>query len=251
MIVETRLSPNHDARAPGAPVDMLDPPLHRHGRRGGGARPAVRSRGKGGGALVRASRRRVVRMIDETRRAWHAGVSLWAGERDINSRSVGIEIHNPGHDFGYPDFPNGQIEAVIALCGAILRRHPIPPHRVLAHSDVAPGRKIDPGERFPWPRLYAAGIGHWVAPLAPTGGPALRPGDAGEEVRVLRGRLAVYGYGLAAGDAYDEATATVVAAFQRHFRPRRIDGIADRSTRETLARLCAARDALPGHSSGK
>jgi N-acetylmuramoyl-L-alanine amidase len=251
MIVETRLSPNHDARAPGAPVDMLV--LHYTGM---DDEQAALDRLCDPGARVGAHwfvrlDGSVVRMIDETRRAWHAGVSLWAGERDINSRSVGIEIHNPGHDFGYPDFPNGQIEAVIALCGAILRRHPIPPHRVLAHSDVAPGRKIDPGERFPWPRLYAAGIGHWVAPLAPTGGPALRPGDAGEEVRVLRGRLAVYGYGLAAGDAYDEATATVVAAFQRHFRPRRIDGIADRSTRETLARLCAARDALPGHSSGK
>ena len=97
-------------------------------------------------------------------RAWHAGQSLWAGETDLNSCSIGIEIHNPGHDFGYRDFPDAQMRAVEALCLDILSRHPIRPERVLAHSDIAPGRKRDPGEKFDWERLARSGIGLWVPP---------------------------------------------------------------------------------------
>jgi len=92
---------------------------------------------------------RIDQLVPEVRRAWHAGISSWKGETDINSRSVGIEIVNPGHEFGYRDFPGTQVEAVIALCRDIVARHAIPPDRVLGHSDVAPGRKLDPGERFP------------------------------------------------------------------------------------------------------
>jgi N-acetylmuramoyl-L-alanine amidase len=94
----------------------------------------------------------IAQLVPEARRAWHAGLSSWKSVTDINSCSVGIEIVNPGHEFGYRDFPEAQIEAVIALCRDIVARHSIPARRVLAHSDVAPARKEDPGERFPCER---------------------------------------------------------------------------------------------------
>ncbi len=181
---------------------------------------------------------RITQMVGEEMRAWHAGASIWKGETDTNSRSIGIEIHNPGDR----DYPQMQIAAVIDLCRDILARHAIPPAHVLAHSDVAPMRKADPGERFDWARLHCAGIGHWVQPSTEQGG-GLTPGDAGPAVRELQLALAAYGYGIAASASYDAETATVVKAFQRHFRPLRVDGIADRGTLDTLARLAAA---LPG-----
>lgn len=182
-----------------------------------------------------------VQLVGEEHRAWHAGKSSWQGFSDINSRAIGIEIANPGHEFGYPDFPAAQIDAVIALCKDICMRHALDPRHVLAHSDVAPGRKRDPGEKFPWRTLADAGIGHWVAPepIATADG-AVRPGDCGDTVAMVKARLADYGYGLARDGRFDDATAAVVAAFQRHFRPARVDGVADRSTVETLERLIAA-----------
>ena len=104
---------------------------------------------------------RVVQCVPEARRAWHAGVSSWAGETDINSCSIGIEIVNPGHEFGYRSFPDRQIEAVIELARDIFTRHAIAAARVLGHSDVAPARKLDPGELFPWGTLALAGVGLW------------------------------------------------------------------------------------------
>jgi N-acetylmuramoyl-L-alanine amidase len=178
----------------------------------------------------------IVQLVAESRRAWHAGVSAWQGETDINSRSIGIEIANPGHDFGYPDFPGVQIEAVVALCRDILARQSIPAQRVLAHSDVAPERKRDPGEKFPWQRLHQKGIGVWVEPQ-PSEGSVLAPGDRSAAVRDLQAALADYGYGIEMSGRYDERTSCVVTAFQRHFRPARVDGIADASTRATLQML--------------
>jgi N-acetylmuramoyl-L-alanine amidase len=186
---------------------------------------------------------RIFQLVPEARRASHAGVSSWEGETDINSRSIGIEIANPGHDGGYPDFPAGQIDVVIALCRDILARRPMRPDRVVAHSDVAPSRKNDPGEKFPWQRLHAAGIGHWVEPSPLGDDRGLAQGDHGPAVAALQSSLAAYGYGIAAGGRFDQATHDVVVAFQRHFRPARVDGIADRSTIETLRRLLAARGA--------
>ena len=184
---------------------------------------------------------RIAQMVPESERAWHAGQSLWQGETDINSCSIGIEIHNPGHDFDYPDFPDAEMRAVEALCRDILSRHAIPPHRVLAHSDVAPGRKRDPGEKFDWQRLARAGIGLWVPP-APIGeDQGLGPGDEGAMVAALQRDLLDYGYGVEVTTTYGTGLEKVIAAFQRHFRPARIDGRADVSTRETLARLLAAR----------
>nr|WP_153485923.1 N-acetylmuramoyl-L-alanine amidase [Segnochrobactrum spirostomi] len=179
----------------------------------------------------------ILRLVPEARRAHHAGVSSWQGTTDINSRSIGIEIVNPGHEFGYRPFPDAQIEAVIALCRDILARQPIAPERVLAHSDVAPERKQDPGELFPWDRLAAAGIGRWVEPSPIADGPAFRRGDEGLPIRALQAMLAHYGYGLDLTGVFDARTEAVVTAFQRHFRPARVDGVADRSTFETLHRL--------------
>ncbi|MEZ5849974.1 MAG: N-acetylmuramoyl-L-alanine amidase [Hyphomicrobiaceae bacterium] len=186
----------------------------------------------------------ITQMVPEALRAWHAGVGVWHGETDINSRSIGIEIHNPGHDQGYPDFPPVQMEAVAVLSADIVARHRIAPERVLAHSDVAPARKIDPGEKFDWAWLAARGVGHWVCPAAITHadqGPAA--GTASPGIRTAQALLARYGYGIPATGVLDEETMTVLRAFQRHFRPARVDGRLDASTAETLARLVAS---LPG-----
>lgn len=186
---------------------------------------------------------RIVQMVAESARAWHAGVSFWRGERDINSRSVGIEIANPGHDFGYPDFPEPQIASVLALCGDIARRRAIGRAGLVAHSDIAPARKKDPGEKFPWARFAAAGLGLWVEPAALTlAGEALSLGHSGKAVEDVRGALARIGYEVSSGALYDDELASVVAAFQRRFRPARIDGAADASTRDTLARLLRQAD---------
>jgi N-acetylmuramoyl-L-alanine amidase len=185
----------------------------------------------------------IVQMVEEHLRAWHAGQSFWGGERDINSRSIGIEIHNRGHEADYPDFPEAQMAAVIALCRDIVVRWPIAPERVLAHSDVAPRRKLDPGEKFDWRRLHAAGIGHWVEPEPIGEDTGLGQGDEGEAVVALQRELAGYGYDVPQSGRFDAATAATVTAFQRHFRPARVDGRADRSTCATLARLLAS---LPG-----
>ena len=184
----------------------------------------------------------IVQLVQEGRRAWHAGEAFWAGEIDVNSCSIGIEIANPGHAFGYPDFPKRQIAAVTALCRSIATRHTVPPVRVLAHSDVAPARKQDPGEKFPWRTLYDSGIGHWVKPAPISkGGSVLGLGDHSDAVAELQDALVQYGYGLGVSGTYDSVTHDVVTAFQRHFRPERIDGIGDESTRATLHNLLAQR----------
>lgn len=179
----------------------------------------------------------IVQLVSEERRAWHAGVGGWAGETDLNSCSIGIEIANPGHDHGYTDYPKRQIAAVTALCRGIIARRKIPAHRVLGHSDVAPQRKQDPGEKFPWKVLHDSGLGLWV-PAAPiTEGPFFSLGDRDPAIEELQRNLQEIGYMLEPTGRYDGETVAVIAAFQRHFRPGRIDGIADPSTRQTVFSL--------------
>jgi N-acetylmuramoyl-L-alanine amidase len=183
----------------------------------------------------------ITQMVAEDMRAWHAGESFWAGETDINSLSIGIEIHNPGHQWGYVDFPDVQMRAVEALSIDIIGRRGIRPERVLAHSDVAPRRKQDPGEKFSWEHLARAGIGHWVQPeTVNPAEPGLAAGVAGPLVAEVQKRLASYGYGIEATGLVDAQTEFVVAAFQRHFRPARVDGAIDQSTITTLERLIEA-----------
>lgn len=187
---------------------------------------------------------RVAQMVAEERRAWHAGVASWHGDTDMNSCSIGIEIHNPGHDRGYPAFPDAQIAAVEALCRDIMGRNGISRERFLAHSDIAPARKQDPGEKFMWDRLARAGVGLWVDPDPPDGGPAIGLGDEGDHVKALQVALTRYGYALEPTGTFGKATEQVVTAFQRHFRPARVDGRADASTRSALDRVLAVTAAI-------
>jgi N-acetylmuramoyl-L-alanine amidase len=182
----------------------------------------------------------ILRLVPEERRAWHAGRGAWMGETDVNGASIGIEIVNPGHEFGYRAFPDAQVAAVIALVADIRSRWSIPDARIIAHSDMAPERKQDPGELFPWKALAEAGHGLWFEPAAErigALGAALSPGDAGLGVIVLRSGLHRLGYGLLPGGDYDEETRLTVEAFQRHWRPTRVDGVADGETRARLVGL--------------
>lgn len=172
----------------------------------------------------------VIRLVAEDKRAWHAGKSFWAGEADINSCSIGIEIQNLGVVSGHHPYPDIQIESVINLCRDIIRRHNIPAKNILGHSDVAPQRKQDPGELFPWQRLAGEGIGLW-----PSGtGPALAP--PGDTLR-LQQLLAVFGYEITPDGDYGPKTTNVVTAFQRHWQPDKVDGIPDEITQERLKAL--------------
>jgi N-acetylmuramoyl-L-alanine amidase len=243
-------SPNHDERTDGRQPDIIL--LHYTGMQTGEAalERLCSPESKVSAHYVVFEDGRIVQCVPEARRAWHAGKSSWAGEADINSRSIGIEIVNPGHEFGYRNFPLRQVAAVISLCKSILtRRGPISADRVLAHSDVAPARKQDPGEKFPWHLLSDSGIGHWVRP-APLDlkGQTIEPGDRGEPVRRLQRALKTYGYGIEETGVYEEASRTVVAAFQRHFRPARVDGIADASSVRTLRALIETRPAPIAHA---
>ena len=186
----------------------------------------------------------VLQLVSEEGRAWHAGRSVWAGETDINSVSIGIEIVNPGHAGGLPAYPDRQVEAVARLCRDIAERHAIRPENVLAHSDVAPGRKEDPGERFPWDILHQAGVGLWVPQHLLGEAPPLAMGDEGPAVEEIQARLAAYGYGIAVTGTFDVTTRTVIRSFQLHFRPGRVDGIFDAGTRDTLDALWATRATL-------
>jgi N-acetylmuramoyl-L-alanine amidase len=246
IVADVVPSPNFDERAGGRAPDMIL--LHYTGMPTGQAaleRLCARA-SKVSAHYVVFEDGHVVQCVPEDKRAWHAGVSSWAGESDINSRSIGIEIVNPGHEFGYADFPLRQIAAVIALCKSIVtRRGPIDPARVLGHSDVAPSRKQDPGEKFPWELLAESGVGHWVraAPLK-VEGLTMMHGDRGEAVSRLQRMLAAYGYGVEETGHYDDATRDAVTAFQRHFRQGQVDGVADPSTLMTLRALVETRATL-------
>jgi N-acetylmuramoyl-L-alanine amidase len=216
-----RPSPNHNARPANTPIDILL--LHYTGME---TAEAALERLCDPEAKVSAHYTidedgTIYRHVPEERRAWHAGKSYWAGDTDVNGRAIGIELVNPGHEFGYRPFPEAQIAALIPLAQDIVARHAIPVHRVLAHSDVAPGRKQDPGELFDWSRLADAGIGLWPNSSTPA------EGDAAAMLKRF---------------GYEPDSAGVVAAFQRHFRPTKIDGVVDE---ETFARLSDLVAALP------
>lgn len=182
---------------------------------------------------------RIFRLVPEERRAWHAGAAFWKGVKDINSASIGIEIINPGHEFGYRPFPEAQVAAVINLLADVRSRWMIPDSRILGHSDIAPARKIDPGELFPWKRLAESGHGLWIEP-APSPGAPLGQGEEGTGVFALQAGLTRLGFDCAPTGKYDEWTTTVVSAFQRHWLQSRFDGIADGETRARLVGLLRA-----------
>jgi len=242
VVAEVRPSPNHGERAGGP--DMIV--LHYTGMPDNEAALQLlcNPASEVSAHYVVLENGHTVQLVAEARRAWHAGTSSWAGETDINSCAIGIEIANPGHDHGYPDFPKRQIAAVIALCRSILTRYPIAPGRVLGHSDVAPTRKRDPGEKFPWKSLADSGIGIWVQPAAITADdPIFVLGESSPQVEEAQRLLAQYGFAVTPSGYLDAVARDAVAAFQRHFRPQRVDGVVDVSTIATLKALLAARDA--------
>lgn len=231
-------SPNFNERR--APPDMLV--LHYTGMQTG---EAALARLRDAEAQVSAhylieEDGRIFSLVPEERRAWHAGRGVWQGEDDCNAASIGIEIVNPGHEFGYRAFPDAQIASVIALISDIRERWTVPDSRIIGHSDLAPERKDDPGELFPWKRLAEAGHGLWFEPAAErikALGGLLQKGDDGIGVVVLRAGLHRLGYGIKPGGDYDAETEDAVRAFQRHWRQSRIDGVADGETRARLVGL--------------
>ena len=182
---------------------------------------------------------RIFRLVAEERRAWHAGRSFWKGEEGVNQASICIEIVNPGHEFGYRPFPEAQIAAVIALVADIRTRWEIEDSRILGHSDVAPARKEDPGELFPWKRLAEAGHGVWAEATSAPGEP-LAEGAEGVGVFALQAGLTRLGYDCAPTGKFDQNTREVVTAFQRHWVQSRFDGIADGLTRARLMAVLRA-----------
>lgn len=211
--MKTNYSPNFDARPDDVAIDMVV--LHYTGMKTSEAAlerlcdPVAKVsthyliHENGGG----------VQLVEEADRAWHAGIASWRGESDINARSIGIELVNPGHEFGYREFPDAQLSALEDLCQDILSRHPIPSRNVVGHSDIAPTRKQDPGEFFPWQRLATKKIGLWPRRL----------GTISSSADHAAALFSLYGYDV---DNFPLA----IGAFQRHFRPSRVDGIADGET---------------------
>jgi N-acetylmuramoyl-L-alanine amidase len=237
MKLQARPSPNFDARGGAGVIDMLI--LHYTGMKT--AQEAL-DRLCDPAAKVSAhylidEDGTVWQLVDELKRAWHAGVSSWRGRGDINSASIGIELVNPGHEFGYRPFPETQMVALEELAREILPRHKIPARHVLGHSDIAPQRKQDPGELFDWVRMGRAGIGLW-----PEFGARAR---ALRTTAELQAALAMIGYACPISGELDAETHLVVAAFQRHFRPKLCDGAPDAETRHRIASLASvAHDAV-------
>jgi N-acetylmuramoyl-L-alanine amidase len=224
-------SPNRDPRE-GAPIDMLV--LHYTGMKTGQEALArlCDPKAKVSAHYTIDRDGRVYRHVPEEERAWHAGVSYWAGERDVNARSIGIEIVNPGHEFGYIPFADAQVAALIDLSRGIFARHDIRPARVVGHSDVAPARKEDPGELFPWKCLSEYGIGLWPETRPPRFGGSVPAAIASEDAATA---LARFGYGVA--PQVDVSMEKVIAAFQRHYRTAKIDGVWDEECGHVLAAL--------------
>jgi N-acetylmuramoyl-L-alanine amidase len=239
------LSPNVNPRPEGAAIDLVI--LHYTGMEDG---PSAIKRLRDPEARVSChyvveEDGRVFRLAEERMRAWHAGVSFWAGITDVNSRSIGIEIVNGGHDFGLPDYPPAQIAALIDLLSDILDRRKLHPVRVIGHSDVAPARKDDPGEKFPWTQLHAAGVA--IAPKIEEQNRHLlyAPGVEDAGVAGVQQALAGIGYGVTVTGVLDDATQCVVRAFQRRFRQDRIDGALDLQTLALIAEVERITKAAP------
>jgi len=189
----------------------------------------------------------VFQLVDEDRRAWHAGVSEWQGQTNINSTSIGIEIVNGGHDWpsedgSLPDYPEKQIKAVIELCKDTMNRHGN--LTVLGHSDIAPSRKIDPGEHFPWQRLAKEGVGYWPDITTDDRRTLFETGSRDRGVAIVQRGLAHIGYGARVTGVMDEATGAIIEALQRRYRPDKIDGVVDIQTMEIIKVLAETRSKL-------
>jgi N-acetylmuramoyl-L-alanine amidase len=236
MNIISRPSPNHDSRGEQA-VDTLV--LHYTDMLS--AENAIarlcEAEAKVSAHYVVSEQGEITQLVDEANRAWHAGESHWRGNNNINARSIGIEIANRGHSHDYPDFPPEQMQAVLALCQAILARHAIPERNVVGHSDIAFLRKQDPGEKFDWAWLAKNGVGLFPFGAGKLTGNELQRGDTGTTVMRLQTSLANWGYGLKLDGEYGLKTEQCVIAFQRHYRPANIDGVWDNECAGLLAAL--------------
>jgi N-acetylmuramoyl-L-alanine amidase len=183
---------------------------------------------------------RIFQLVDEAKRAWHAGRGSWDGETDMNSCSIGIEIANGGHDFGLPDYPEGQVQSVMALVKAIMTRHGLDRQHVIGHSDLAPSRKPDPGEKFPWQRLADAGLSIWPKPGPEDGNQTVvfdTLGALDARLVAMQGSLSEIGYGVTNNGTYDATLKDIIRAFQRRFRQSKADGIIDVETLALIERV--------------
>lgn len=181
----------------------------------------------------------IFQMVEENNRAWHSGVSNWNGISDVNSASIGIEIVNGGHDYGLPDFPDEQIGAVLWLSQQIIERHKIKPQNVVGHSDVAPGRKIDPGEKFPWNLLAAENIGLWPKGVSEDQRVLFEEGARDRGIAAAQSGLGILGYGIEVTGVMDALTISIVESVQRRFRPAKIDGKIDVQTLDIIGKLAS------------
>ena len=230
-------SPSFDQRRAGAPIDILV--LHYTGMQSCAAAVAqlTNPASKVSSHYTIDEDGTIYQHVQERDRAWHAGKSFWRGETDVNSRSIGIEIANPGHEFGYRRFPDVQIATVIELSKQIVARHSIPMFGIVGHSDVAPLRKEDPGELFPWKYLALSGLGPWPVDWRRDGGAAFGPGASSVRVRRAQCALAATGYDCPVTGVMDVRTVAVMRAFQRRFRQARVDGILDGECRGLIYAL--------------
>lgn len=238
MKIEQTPSPNFDERT--LPVSCLI--LHYTGMKTGDAALArmTDAEAKVSAHYMVEEDGEIFQLVDEDKRAWHAGVSEWQGESNINSNSIGIEIVNRGHDWpnedgSLADFPDVQINAVIALCKAIIGRHG--PLNILGHSDIAPDRKIDPGEKFPWQGLAAAGLGYWPDVNTDDRRMLFEKGSRDRGVAIVQRGLAHIGYGARVTGVMDENTKLIIEAVQRRYRPDQIDGVVDIQTMDVIKAL--------------
>lgn len=184
----------------------------------------------------------IYKLVDEMKRAWHAGGGNYGGETDMNSASIGIEICNGGHDFGLPEFPNAQIDAVIYLVEEIKKRHGLDKHHIIGHSDWAPKRKLDPGEKFPWSKLAQNGISLSMPNGKEDGDFTILAQNIGENNEfIMRAQIGLkkIGYGIEANGNYDEITKLIIIAFQRRFRQSLSNGMIDIDTLGKIERLAA------------
>lgn len=238
MEIRSRPSPNFDSRG-NQPIDMLV--LHYTDMDTAEAAIArlTDPEAKVSAHYVVSEQGEITQLVNETDRAWHAGESHWRGSAQINARSIGIEIANRGHSNDYPDFPQVQIDAVIGLSKDIIARYNIPERNVVGHSDIAFLRKVDPGEKFPWPQLAKAGVGLFPA-SRPMVGAELKRDDTGNAVIRLQTSLSNWGYGLKLDGLFGEKTECCVMAFQRHYRPEKLDGVWDNECAGILAALHAS-----------
>ncbi|MGE0665910.1 MAG: N-acetylmuramoyl-L-alanine amidase [Sphingomonadales bacterium] len=231
-MITDRQSPNFSARPPGFDIDLLI--LHYTGM--GSCKDAIDRlcdpEAKVSSHYLIDEDGTVHQLVTEDKTAWHAGQSCWEGKIGMNQRSVGIELVNPGHEHGYRDFPEAQMTALEKLCQQVLSRHPIPRRQVLGHSDIAPMRKDDPGELFPWERLAKQGIGLWPQQTDMEPVPA--------QIRDVQNALRSIGYCIPVDGQDSPVYRAILKAFQRHWRPKKVDGSADKATRQMIAAVQVA-----------